>query len=125
MIITVTCEDQDMAIQFWYVAQDASDEQITIPRSCTRLNTAGTKIMITNFSQHKFLCVRKGRRIGYFKRVDRDNIDMYAVDLAKLGTDQEAFVDLAIYVRHRKKNAGGARVFKNSEESCVCFIVKI
>jgi len=33
--------------------------------------------------------------VGYFKRADRDSVDMYAVDLAKLGTSEDAFVDLA------------------------------
>jgi hypothetical protein len=50
MIIMVTCEDEELAGQFGYVAQDTREERITVPRSCTRLEAKETKIIITNFS---------------------------------------------------------------------------
>ena len=74
-----------------------------MPRLCTRLEAKKTKIIITNFSQHKFLRVREGQRVAYFKKTDRDSVDVYAMDLAKLGTDHNAFIDLATLAEEQER----------------------
>ena len=94
MIIEVTNSDDDLIGEFGYVAQDTANQRVTVPRSCTTLAKT-TKIVVTNFSRHKFLRLRRGELVAYFKKADRTSVNIYATNLAKLGTAENAFVDLA------------------------------
>jgi hypothetical protein len=41
--------------------------------------------------------------VAYLKKADRDSVDVYAMDLAKLGTDHNAFIDLAILAEEQER----------------------
>jgi hypothetical protein len=90
MIIEVTNSDNNLVGEFGYVTQDTANQRVTIPLSCTTL-AEKTKIVVTNFSRHKFLRLRKGKQVAYFKKADRASVNIYATNLAKLGSDN-AFV---------------------------------
>jgi hypothetical protein len=102
MIIEVTNSDNDLVGEFGYVAQDTANQRVTVPRSCTTLAKT-TKIVVTNFSKHKFLRLRQGERVAYFKKADRTSVNIYATNLAKLGTAENAFVDLATQCEQQER----------------------
>ena len=88
MIIEVTNSDNDVVGEFGYVAQDTANQRVTVPRSCTTLAWT-TKIVVTNFSRHKFLRLRRGERVAYFTKADRTSVDIYATNLENLGTTKK------------------------------------
>ena len=95
MVIDALCTDRELDDHFGYIAQNTAEPRIVVPRSCTRLHEGTTKLIVTNMSPHKFLHIAKGKQVAFFRKANRDDIDMYALDLDKLGTSDNAFVDLA------------------------------
>ena len=95
MVINALCTDRELDGHFGYVAQNTAEPRIVVPRSCTRLLEGTTKLIVTNMSTHKFLHIAKGKQVASFGKANRDDRDMYALNLDKLGTSDNAFVDLA------------------------------
>ena len=75
--------------------------RLTIPNACTRLSEGITRVALTNTSASQHLCIKKGEYIGDLTLADPTNYDMYAVDLAKLGTDEDCFFDVATACEQR------------------------
>ena len=86
---------------FGYVAQNTAEPRIVVPRPCTRLHEGTTKLIVTNMSPHKSLHNAKGKQVAFFRKANRDDKDMYALDLDKSGTSDKAFVDLASICEQR------------------------
>ena len=101
MVIDARCADKELEGHFGYVAQNTAEPRIIVPRSCTRLHKGATKMVVTNMSPNKFLHIDKGKQVAFFKKANRDDINMYALDLNKLGTAEDAFVDLATLCEQR------------------------
>jgi exodeoxyribonuclease III len=115
MVILAECPDRELDGQFGYVAQNTAEPRIVVPRSCTRLTDGVSKIIITNMSPNKFLRVDKGKQVAFFRKANRDDIDMYALDLKKLGTSEDAFIDLATMCEQRDATRAAHKPRTNKE----------
>ena len=73
----------------------------TIPNASTRLSSGTTRIALTNTSASQHLCVHKGEYVGDLTLADPSNYDMYVVDLEKLGTSEDCFIDVVSLCEER------------------------
>jgi exodeoxyribonuclease III len=87
--------------RFGYVLRPQGSPRIHMPNACTKLDGLRTPLVVTNFSRTQFLRITKGQVVANFVPASSDDVSMYPIDLTKLGTDDDCFVDLATMCEDR------------------------
>ena len=100
MILTAACDQhlrEEYGNTFGFV-NAIEDSNLAIPNACTRLSLGSTKVVLTNRSTTDYVHIQEGQLVANLSRSAPTDFDFYAIDLEKLGTDEECFVDLASMV---------------------------
>jgi exodeoxyribonuclease III len=68
--------------------------KLAVPRSCTRLEGGKTMLVVSNLDARESIVVRAGQAVAMFVEANRDEYEEHAVDLEKLGIDENPFREL-------------------------------
>jgi exodeoxyribonuclease III len=66
----------------------------TIPRSCTRLKRGRTLLVVSNLRSSESVTIDAGQAVAVFAEADRNEFQEYAIDLEKLGIDDNPFREI-------------------------------